>query len=224
MILFLLFGLMAFQLRSPAPGVIRFQVLIPLAIVLFIFTYLCAGFIHVFFNMAITTYAADRIIGENPTLFKSFCVALKRFPHITAWTLCGLFYREMDGFFVIPVMAVEKKRAFQALKESVDLIQKNWNGQPIKPFDFVGVISLINVPYIFLIVVSIGMATILHNAVSAAVLQLSIGYIILVMILTIFLKSTFLTVFQTIVYCYARYGQTPKGVDPKFILNVMKTN
>ena len=124
---------------------------------LFLF-YFLNYFIVIFFNSAVIACAILRMRGGEPTLSIGFNAALSRLPQIVGWALVaatvGLILRALENvarkrgnlvgqivagllgmawsvvtFLVVPILVVEKKGPFEAVKESAALLRKTWGEQ-----------------------------------------------------------------------------------------------
>src|SRR5436309_14115298 len=143
--------------------------------VLFLF-YVCNYFVVVFFNSAIVACATVRMKGGNPTIGDGLRAAGARLPVIAGWAILsatvGLVLRLIEdrsekigrivagllgaawtvvSFLVVPILVVENKNPFTALKESTVLLKKTWGEQLASSFGF-GLISfLLAIPAVVLV-------------------------------------------------------------------------
>ena len=132
---------------------------------LYFLFYFVNYFIVIFFNSAVVACAILRMRGGEPTLSTGFHAALSRLPQIVGWALVaatvGMILRTLENltrkrgswvgqigagllgmtwsvmtFLVVPILVVEKKGPFAALKESVALLKKTWGEQLVGGFSF----------------------------------------------------------------------------------------
>jgi Family of unknown function (DUF6159) len=196
--------------------------------VLFLF-YFCNYFVIVFFNAGIVACAATRMGGGNPSVADGFRAAASRLPVILGWTLIsatvGLVLRILEdrseklgrivagllgmawtivSFLVIPILVVENRSPFSALKDSTVLLKKTWGEQLISNFSFGMIFFLLSIPAIGLIVLGV-------LAGSAPALFACIGLGAIYLILLALIQSALQSIFQTALYLYARNGQVPEG-------------
>ncbi|MEJ2684395.1 MAG: DUF6159 family protein [Candidatus Sulfobium sp.] len=205
---------------------------------LFLF-YFCNYFVIVFFNAAIVACARVRMEGGNPTVSDGLRAAASLLPLIAGWALIsatvGLILRVIEdrserlgqlvagllgvawtvaSFLVVPVLVVEKKGPFTALKESTVLLKKTWGQQLIGNFSFGLVFFLLGIPAIVFIV--LGFAT-----------GSGAGTIVGVVLATVYLiglaliQSALQAIFQAALYLYARSGQVAPGFEPEILANAM---
>jgi cytochrome c biogenesis protein CcdA len=211
---------------------------------LFLF-YFMNYFIVVFFNSAVIACAILRMRGGEPTLSTGIHAALSRLPQILGWALVaasvGLILRALENlarrrgnwvgqivagllgmawsvvtFLVVPILVVEKKGPFEAVKESAALLRKTWGEQLVGNFGFglvfflLALASLVPLLLGFLIV---------HAAMPLGVLLIAIGLIYLIGLAVV--QSTLQTIFQAAVYLYARDNRAPKGFDESDLSSAM---
>jgi len=143
---------------------------------LFLFYY-CNYFVIVFFNAALVSCAMTRMCGGEPTLAGGLSTAASRIPVIAGWALLaasvGLVLRIIEDrsdkvgrfigallgaawtvttYLVVPILVVEQRNPFSALKESTVLLKKTWGEQLMSGFGFGTVFSLLSIPAILMAV------------------------------------------------------------------------
>ena len=211
---------------------------------LFLF-YFLNYFIIIFFNSAVIACAILRMRGGEPTLSTGLHAALSRLPQIVGWALVaatvGLILRALENvgrkrgnwvsqiaagllgmawsvmtFLVVPILVVEKKGPFEALKESVALLKKTWGEQLIGGFSFGLVFMLLGLGGIVPIMLGF---LILHSAMPLGVLLIALGAIYLIGLSVV--QSALQTIFQAAVYLYARDGRAPRGFDESNLSSAM---
>ena len=197
---------------------------------LFLF-YFCTYFIIMFFNTGIISCAVIRMRGGNPTLKDGFRVAFARVPLLFAWALVsatvGLILRIIEDrsrtlgkiiagllgmawslttFLALPILVVEGKGPFAAVKQSTRMLRDTWGEQLIGGFSFGLLWFVCCLPGIVLFVIAvmlIGTSSILVPLVLLVVYMLTLALIF----------SVLQTVFQTALYFYAHGSVAPLGWD-----------
>jgi hypothetical protein len=201
--------------------------------------YYCNYFVIVFFNAALVSYAAMRMNGDHPTIVDGFHAALARWPLIAGWALVaatvGFILKVIEDrsdkvgqivaallggawalmtFLVIPVLVVEQKNPFSALKESTLLLKRTWGERIMMNFSFSAVTLLLLIPAAGIIVLGV-MA---HNLI---VLAICVAAVVLYFILLALVQSALEAIFQTAIYYYARNNQVPAGFDESVLQNAI---
>ncbi|NOZ22447.1 MAG: hypothetical protein GXP25_15305 [Planctomycetes bacterium] len=204
---------------------------------LFLF-YFVNYFIIVFFNSAVISCAILRMQGGNPTVSDGLRMAAARLPFIAGWAFLsatvGLILRIIEdksewvgrivagllgmawaivSFLVVPVLIVEKKGPFEALKESTAMLKKTWGEQLVSNFGFGLIFLVLGIPGIVLIVVG-GIFTASASAVLGGVL-IALGIIYFIALGLV--QSTLQTIFQAALYLYARSQEVPEGFDQQML-------
>ncbi len=206
--------------------------------VLFLF-YLCNYFVVVFFNAAIVACATLRMSGGQPTVADGFRAAAARLPLIAGWAVIsatvGLILRILEdrlekvgrfvagllgaawtlvSFLVVPILVVENKNPFTALKESSVLLKKTWGEQLVGNFSFGLIFFLLGIPAFALVLLGI-----FSGSVAATVA--CIGLAVIYLILLALVQSALQAIFQAAVFLYARDGQVPEGFQADLLGNAM---
>jgi hypothetical protein len=206
--------------------------------VLFLF-YVCNYFVVVFFNVGIVACATIRMTGGNPTLGDGFRAAISRLPVIFGWALLsatvGLILRIIEdrsekvgrfvagflgagwtviSFLVVPILVVENKNPFAALKESTVLLKKTWGEQIVGNFSFGAMFLVLALPAVGLFVIGFLSGSVLMLAAGVA-----LGVIYLIALALI--QSALQSIFQAAVFLYARDGQVPVGFEAELLGNAM---
>jgi len=205
---------------------------------LFLF-YVCNYFVVVFFNAGIVACATIRMKGGNPTVGDGFRAAAARLPVIAGWAILsatvGLILRVIEdrsekvgrfvagllgaawtvvSFLVIPILVVENKNPFIALKESTILLKKTWGEQVAGNFSFGLIFLLLSIPAIVLIVVGIFSG-------SLAAIAACVGLAVIYFVILALIQSALQSIFQAAVYLYARDGQVPEGFGAELLGSAM---
>jgi hypothetical protein len=198
--------------------------------VLFAF-YFVSYFVIIFFNSALISCAIGRMRGAEPTISSGFNMALSRLPQIAGWALVsatvGIILRIIEDrskavgrfvagllgmgwsiatFFVVPILVVERKGPFAAVRESAALFRKTWGER------FIGAVSF---GLVFFILVLPGIIAFLVGGLMHAASPVLGGLLVAVGIIYIvalgLVQATLQTIFQAAVYLYARDGRAPRG-------------
>lgn len=206
--------------------------------VLFLF-YVCNYFVVVFFNSAIVACATLRMSGGNPTLGDGFRAASSRLPVIAGWALVsatvGLVLRVIEdrsdkvgrfvagllgaawtvvSFLVIPILVVENKNPFAALKDSTALLKKTWGEQVVGNFSF-GLIF-----FVLTLVAAVPVVLAFFSG-SAVAIIISIALAVAYLIVLALVQSALQSIFQAALFLYARDGQVPEGFEADLLGNAM---
>jgi hypothetical protein len=211
---------------------------------LFLF-YFLNYFIVIFFNSAVIACAVLRMRGGEPTLATGINAALARLPQIIAWALMaatvGLILRALENlarkraafvgqivasllgmawsvmtFLVVPILVVEKKGPFEAVKESVALLKKTWGEQLVGNVSFGLVFILLALAGVIPVLLG---GLVVHSAMPLGVLLIAAGAIYLIGLGAV--QSTLQTIFQAALYLYARDNRAPRGFDESQLSSAM---
>jgi hypothetical protein len=203
---------------------------------LFIF-YLVSYFVVIFFNTALISCVNARLQGREMSVGEGLSNALAHIIPILGWALLSAtvgiilqLIRERGGiigqiasaiaggawglvtFFVVPVLVLEDRGVFDAMKESASLIRKTWGesiigtGSIMLVFMIIGIIGFIGVLAIMMLgnVVLFGIALIL--------------FIALLIVLAVF-AAAMQGIFVTALYSYAKSGIVPSAFNRDLIQN-----
>lgn len=206
--------------------------------VLFLF-YLANYFVIVFFNSGIVACATMRLSGGSPTISDGFRAAASRLPVIAGWALVsatvGLILRIIEdrsekigrivagllgiawtvvSFLVVPILVVENKNPFGALKDSTALLKKTWGEQLVSSFSFGMIFFLLSIPAFILIFLGI-------FAGSTTLLIACIGLAVVYLIVLALIQSALQSIFQSALYLYAREGRVPEGFRAEVLSGAM---
>ena len=158
------------------------------------FFYFCNYFVITFFNAAIVACAFLRMEGGGePSIGDGFREALARVPLIIGWAFLaatvGLVLRIIEdrspkvgafvagllgmafsvvSFLVVPVLVIERKGPFSALKESTKLLKGTWGDQLVGNFSFGSIFGLLSLPAIILFAIAVGLIVSGHAIAEAA--------------------------------------------------------
>jgi hypothetical protein len=196
----------------------------------------------IFFNSAIITCAIIRMEGGNPTLGDGLQAAVNRFPQIAFWALIastvGMVLGMIESrsnrvrcivssvigiawslvsYLAIPLIVVEKTNPLVALDRSLFLMQQTWGEQVIGNFSFGLIFTILYLPILPLILIV--------NRFWGAhlLLPIFVGAVLYLILLGIF-QSALQTVFNAVMYLYARDGKIPGGFSTELLQNAMRSS
>jgi hypothetical protein len=203
---------------------------------LFVF-YLVSYFVVIFFNTALISCVNARMQGKEMSVGEGISNALRHLPSILGWALVSAtvgiilnLLRERGGFigqiaaalvggawglvtfFVVPVLVLEDKGVFDAVKESASLIRKTW-GETI--------IGSGSIMLVFIIVGVIGFLGVLASLVlgSPIVFGIALAFFIVLVIILAVVAAAMQGIFVTALYSYARTGTVPTAFNRDLIQN-----
>lgn len=207
---------------------------------LFLFYFSCY-LIIIFFNTAIVGCVSMRIHGHDPTIADGFKTAFSRLGLVIGWALIaatvGLILRIIEdknekigaivsailgavwaviSFLVLPIMVIENKNPFTALKESTAMLKKTWGEQLMSNFSFGIIFFLLGLPAILLVVLGV-------MAQNTTIMVICIATAAVYWVVLALIQSALQVVFQTALYFYARDGRTVVGFDPVLMSDAMHT-
>ncbi|HTW93291.1 MAG TPA: DUF6159 family protein, partial [Tepidisphaeraceae bacterium] len=187
--------------------------------------YFVTYFVITFFNVGVVSCAACRMAGGEPTFGTGMRAAMQRIHLIAGWALVSAtvgmvlklietynrrFGRIIAGilgaawtiitFLVVPVLVIEQKGPFDALKESAALLKKTWGPQILGNFSFGLIFFLLFLPA----VVAIGLAVYLMAGVSASLGLMLLAVAIVYIIALALIQSTLHSIFQAALYMYTQ--------------------
>jgi len=206
--------------------------------------YVCNFFVIVYFNAALVAHVVTRLRGGEPTIGQSLGAATACIPQIAAWAVVsstvGVVLRwlsERAGFlgriaiaivgfawtlvtyFVVPIIVIERKGAFDAIGDSKDLLRETWGQQIVSGLGY-GVIGfLLSLPGLVIIAGAVVAGLSMHSV--AAFGTLSAAALLYVVAVGI-VMSTLRAIFGAVLYMYARTGETPAGFDAAVLRNAVQ--
>ncbi|QDT41786.1 hypothetical protein Pan241w_18500 [Gimesia alba] len=210
----------------------------PLAYVILFAFYFVNYFVIIFFNSALMSCAIIRLKGGNPTIGDGFSSALNRLPQITGWALVsatvGFILRLIESksekigqlvagllgmawsittYFVIPVLVVEKKNPFEAMKRSVGILRKTWGESLVANFGIGLIVFLLMIPIFGLIVGGF----IMIGSVNAVIGGIMIATGIVCILLVSLVSSAIHSILIAAIYLFAAEGEVPDQFDQSLI-------
>jgi len=207
---------------------------------MFLFYY-CNYLVIIFFNSAIIACAVIRMDGGNPTLGDGLQAAVNRFPQIACWALIaatvGILLGMVESgsqrgrsilgaifgiawsvisYLAIPLIVVEKSNPLIALERSQDLMRSTWGEQVIGNFSFGLIFTLFALPvlpFMFILHKSWGPASFLPFFICTAIYLVGLGIV----------QSALQTIFNAVMYVFARDGKVPEGFTAGQMKEIMRT-
>jgi hypothetical protein len=203
--------------------------------------YLVSYFVVIFFNTALISCVNARLQGRSMTIGEGISNALAHVTSILGWALVSAtvgvilhLLRERAGivgqiaaalvggawglvtFFVVPVLVLEDKGVFDAIRESTSLIRKTW-GETI--------IGSGSITLVFFIIVFAGIIAAIAAIFLAAAMKLY-SVILLIVALAIILGIILAVIafamqgiYVTALYTYAKTGTVPTAFSSDLIQN-----
>lgn len=216
--------------RSMVEGIRQVE---PLSQATLFVSYVATYGVGIFFNTALAICVLRKLEGKVPTIGNGLKEALFCLPHVLGWAVVsstvGLLLKAIEqrsGFFqrmivsmvglawgvatflVVPILAAERKGPFEAVQQSVQLLRRTWGENLLAGMGFGALYFLWSIPGMFAFVVGAGLIS-SHLVLAIAIMVTSILYFpVLGLIL-----STMSTIFDVVLYRYARLGAIPPGID-----------
>ncbi|MCH9656908.1 MAG: hypothetical protein K0U86_01345 [Planctomycetes bacterium] len=216
----------------------------PVAYIILFAFYFVNFFVIIFFNSALMACAIIRLKGGNPTVGDGFRAAMNRLPQIAGWALVsatvGFILKMIESrsekigqlvagllgmawsittYFVIPVLVVEQKSPFEAMKRSVGILRKTWGESLVANFGIGLIVFLIMIP-VFLMIVAGGFIIASGNVILGGAL-IAVG---LISILFVSLISTAIhSILIATIYLYAAEDEVPEQFDRSLIEHAFVT-
>lgn len=197
--------------------------------------YLCNFFVVFFFNAALVDFVTTRMRGGEPTVGASLAAAASCLPQIAAWAVMastvGLILKALESragflgkivialigvawtlvtYFVVPIIIIERKGAFEAIGDSKDLLAKTWGKQIVSGLGY-GIIGfLLTIPAIIVFIVAIVAVAGSHGQHVGSMGAVAILAVLYLIGLGIVL-GTLRAIFGVVLYLYAKTGNAPEG-------------
>jgi uncharacterized protein DUF6159 len=195
--------------------------------------YVAAYAIGIFFNAALALCVLRRLDGKAASIGDGLREATACLPQILGWALVattvGLLLKAVERrsgfigglivkavglawsvatFLVLPVLVAEKKGPFEAVQESVQLLRKTWGEDLLAGLGFGALYFLWAIPGGFAFVVGAGLID-SHPFVAMVVMALAILYFPLLGLVV----STMSTIFDVVLYRFAKHGMLAAGFN-----------
>ena len=206
--------------------------------------YVCNFFVIVYFNAALVAHVVTRMRGGEPTIGQSLAAATACIPQIAAWAIIsatvGIVLRwlsERSGllgqialaivgvawtlvtYFVVPIIVIERKGAFDAIGDSKDLLRKTWGQQIVSGLGY-GVIGfLLALPATLVVIGAIVLGIFTQSLTAFGAL---LGAALLYLVALGIVMSTLRAIFGAVLYEYARTGEAPAGFDTAALRNAVR--
>lgn len=216
----------------------------PVAYIILFAFYFVNYFVIIFFNSALMACAIIRLKGGNPTVTDGFRAAMNRLPQIVGWALVsatvGFILKMIESrsekigqlvagllgmawsittYFVIPVLVVEQKSPFDAMKRSVGILRKTWGESLVANFGIGLIVFLIMIPVVLTIVA--GAITIASGNVVLGGALIAIG--ITSVLLVSLTSSAIHSILIATIYLYAAEDEVPAQFDRSLIEHAFVT-
>lgn len=204
----------------------------------FIF-YLTANLIIIFFNSVLVLAVNNRLNHREASLGVAFRMAFSKFGLIFKWSLIsatiGLVLRHIEervgiigqwiinfiglawtvvSYFAIPVMVIENKGPFDALKESAQILKKTF-GESLMGFGGISLIFIL--AYLLLGCILTFSFTFWQDPEFGLLAKMGSIIATLTLLIMILLHSTLVTIFRVAIYRYASSGNTLGNFTPELI-------
>ncbi len=198
-----------------------------------------------FANTALVGAAMIRLRGGDPTLSDGFRIASEHATAILGYAVIaatvGMILRaisERAGFvgqivigilgfawnvatyLVVPVLVVEGVGPVDAIKRSAALLKSTWGEQLVGNFSIGGVFGLIGVAV--MIVIGVPLFAIAGSLNSPALIAITIGLLVLVLIAIGIVSSTLQGIYTAALYRYATEGTTGGLFDNSLVQNAFR--
>ena len=208
-------------------------------LLIFLFYY-CNYLVIIFFNAAIIACAVIRMDGGDPTLADGLQASVNRFPQIAVWAfiaatvgfLLGMVESSSQrgrgiiaaifgiawsivSYLAIPLIVVEKTNPLLAMDRSIFLMQKTWGEQVVGNFSFGLIFTFLSLPILPMMRV---MNRFWGTHTLLPIVVLTVLYLI---VLGIF-QSALQTIFNAVMYVYARDGKAPDGFSTGLLQDAMR--
>jgi len=191
----------------------------------------------VFFNAALAACVLGKLEGREITIVHGLKEAWTCVPQIVGWAVLsatiGLVIKTIERrsgflgnlivqtlgvawsvatFLVVPVLVAEKKGPFEAVQASVQLVKRTWGEDVLAGLGFGALYFILSIPGWFVFVVGAGMIT----------SQLPIAIIVMSLAVLYFpflglILSTMSTIFDVVLYRYAKLGTITPGFDGELL-------
>lgn len=210
----------------------------PVAYIILFAFYFVNYFVIIFFNSALVACAIIRLKGGDPTVADGFRAAMNRLPQIAGWALVsatvGFILKLIESrservgqvvagllgmawsittYFVVPVLVVEKKNPFEAIKRSVGILRETWGESLVANFGIGMIIFLIMIPLILLIVS--GGFLIASGSIVMGGALIAIGFMLILLVSLV--SSAIHSILIAVLYMFAAEEEIPQQFDRSLI-------
>jgi Family of unknown function (DUF6159) len=200
-------------------------------------SYVVTYAIGIFFNAALASCVLRRMDGQSATIRDGVGDALSCVPQILGWAIVsatvGLLLKVIErrsgwigglvagmiglvwsvgSFLVVPILVAERKGPFDALEESVRLLRHTWGENLLAGICFGALYFLWSLPGMFAFVIGAGLIF-SHQVVAIILMLLALLYFPLLGLLL----STMSTIFDVVLYRYAKHRTITPGFDRELL-------
>jgi len=195
--------------------------------------YVAAYGVAMFFNVALAICVLRKLEGQSVSIGVGLREAVGLLPQILGWALLsatvGVILKTIErrsGFIgrivtslvglawtvatvlVVPVLVAERKGPIDAVRESVHLLRRTWGEDLLAGMGFGALYFFLGIPGAVAFVVGVGMLA-THPIMAIIVMALAILYFPLLGLVL----STLSTIFDVVLYRYAKLGTITPGFD-----------
>jgi hypothetical protein len=210
----------------------------PVYYVISFFYYLVSYFVVIFFNAGLVSCASEIFAGRPATFNYGLQQAFKRIGSIFLYALiaatigmilrmlserAGIFGRIVYSllgmawtvltYFVAPILVLEGKSPFTAIKESGVMLKNTWGERLVINAGTGLVFGLLGLLAFIPIAAAVALMVNGSIVLGIALIACAILYFVILMLIS----STLTGVFQTALYLYARTGQLPTVYEPAMV-------
>ncbi len=230
----------AFTGESASQRVPEFGSLPYLTVFLF---YVVAYGIGIFFNAALALCVLRKLEGKSSTILDGLHEAVACLPQIVGWAILsatvGVLLKTMERrsgfigglvaktlglawsvatFLVVPLLVAERRGPFEAVKESTQLLRRTWGEDLLAGLGFGLLYFLWVIPGAFAFVIGAGMIP-SHPIMAISIMVLAILYFPLLGLVL----STMSTIFDVVLYRYAKHGTLAPGFNQELLVSSFVT-
>lgn len=193
--------------------------------------------IGIFFNAALAICVLRKLAGKPVSILDGVREAGALFPQILGWALLsatvGVVLRTIERrsgfiggavtsllgfawtvvtFLVVPVLVAEQKGPLEAVRESAQLLRQTWGEDLLAGMGFGALYFIWSIPGMITFLLGASMIT-SHLLIAIVIMALAILYFpLLVLVL-----STLSTIFDVVLYRYAKLGTITPGFDRELL-------
>lgn len=230
----------AFTGESASQGVPEFGSLPYITVFLF---YVVAYGIGIFFNAALALCVLRKLEGKPSTILDGLHEAVACLPQIVGWAIVsatvGVLLKTMERrsgliggliaktlglawsvatFLVVPVLVAERRGPFEAVKESTQLLRRTWGEDLLAGLGFGLLYFLWAIPGAFAFVIGAGMIP-SHPIMAISIMVLAMLYFPLLGLVL----STMSTIFDVVLYRFAKHGTLAPGFNQDLLVSSFLT-
>jgi Family of unknown function (DUF6159) len=199
--------------------------------------YVTAYAIGIFFNAALALCVLRKLEGRPASITDGLREATACLPQILGWavvaTTIGMLLKAVERrsgfigglivkavgltwsvatFLVVPVLVAEKKGPIDAVQESVQLLRRTWGEDLLAGIGFGALSFFLSLPGFLAFVIGLGMMA-SHLYMAIIVMVLAILYFPLLGLVL----STLSTIFDVVLYRFAKLGTITPGFDRELL-------